>query len=89
LEIGGIRYSFFRLSEVISTIIGALLRLVSGQLKGFRIPQPIILTIRKFMSGSVLGKTSETYLKVLRTAASFDLEEDFFACEFGGAVQLE
>jgi hypothetical protein len=41
------------------------------------------------MSGSVLGKTSETYLQVLRTAASFDLEEDFFACESGGAVQLE
>jgi hypothetical protein len=27
--------------------------------------------------------------KVLRTAASFDLEEDFFACELGGAVLLE
>ena len=27
--------------------------------------------------------------KVLCTAASFDLEEDFFACRLGGAVQLE
>ena len=27
--------------------------------------------------------------KVLRTSASFDLEEDFFACELGGAVLLE